>query len=59
MSFAGIAKAEQRAELLVYLRTLSDSPLPLPQPAAPAAAPPAEAPEGAGSEAHETEKAPG
>jgi cytochrome c len=30
-------KAEQRAELLVYLNTLSDSPAPLPTPAAPAA----------------------
>lgn len=33
-----IAKAEHRAEILVYLNTLSDKPLPLPTPA-PAAAP--------------------
>lgn len=31
-------KDEQRAELLAYLRTLSDSPAPLPEPAAPATA---------------------
>lgn len=37
MSFAGIAKPEQRAELIAYLRTLSDSPAPLPEPPAPAA----------------------
>lgn len=37
MSFAGIAKPEQRAELIAYLRSLSDSPIPLPAAAAPAA----------------------
>ncbi|MEQ1929087.1 MAG: cytochrome c family protein [Parvularculaceae bacterium] len=36
MSFAGIAKAEQRAEVLAYLRTLSDQPVDFPAPAAPA-----------------------
>ena len=30
MGFAGLAKAEDRANLLAYLRTLSDSPVPLP-----------------------------
>lgn len=30
MAFAGIAKAEERADLLVYLRSLSDNPAPLP-----------------------------
>jgi cytochrome c len=30
MAFAGIAQAKERADLLVYLRTLSDSPAPLP-----------------------------
>jgi cytochrome c len=30
MAFAGIASAQDRADLLVYLRTLSDSPAPLP-----------------------------
>lgn len=40
MGFAGIAKDTERADLLVYLNTLSHSPQPLPQPgAAPAAAP--------------------
>ncbi len=32
-----VAKPEHRAEILVYLNSLSDSPLPLPAPAAPAA----------------------
>ncbi len=46
MSFAGLARDEQRADVIAYLRTLSDNPLPLPKPpAAPAptanAAPPA------------------
>jgi cytochrome c len=30
MAFAGVAKAEERADLLVYLRSLSDNPVPLP-----------------------------
>lgn len=33
MSFAGIPKAEQRAELLAYLASLADSPVPFPAPA--------------------------
>ena len=37
MTFAGIGKAEDRANLIAYMNTKSDSPLPLP--AAPAAAP--------------------
>lgn len=37
-----VAKPEHRAEIMVYLNTLSDAPLPLPTPA-PAAAPAAEA----------------
>lgn len=37
MSFAGIKKPEERADLLAYLRTLSDSPAPLPEPPAEAA----------------------
>jgi len=41
MSFAGIKNDQDRADLLAYLRTLSDSPAPLPtaEAAAPAAAP--------------------
>jgi cytochrome c len=44
MSFAGIRSAQDRIDLIAYLRTLSDSPalIPAPKPAAPAA--PAEAP---------------
>jgi cytochrome c len=30
MSFAGIAKPDERAHLIAYLRSLSDSPAPLP-----------------------------
>jgi cytochrome c len=37
MSFAGISRDTQRADVIAYLRTLSDSPQPLP--AAEAAAP--------------------
>ncbi len=47
MAFAGIKKPEQRADLIAYLRSLSDNPVPLPtaEPAAePAAAEPAEQP---------------
>ena len=32
MAFAGVKKAQQRANLIVYLRTLADSPAPLPTP---------------------------
>jgi len=32
MSFVGLAKAEERAHLIAYLRSLSDAPLPLPTP---------------------------
>ncbi len=35
MSFAGIAKPQQRAELLAYLKTLSDNPVDFPPPTAP------------------------
>ena len=34
MAFAGLSKADDRANLIVYLHTLSDSPLPLPAPEA-------------------------
>jgi cytochrome c2 len=39
MTFAGIKSPEGRANLLVYLRTLSDQPVPLPEAAAPAPGP--------------------
>jgi cytochrome c len=44
MAFAGISKATERADLIAYLNTLSDSPLPLPKPEAKTEAPKAEAP---------------
>jgi cytochrome c len=47
MSFAGISKAEDRINLIAFLRTNSDSPAPIPAPA-PAAAAPAAAPAAAG-----------
>ena len=50
MGFAGVKKTDERADLIAYLRTLSDNPAPLPEAAAeaPAAeAPAAEAPAGA------------
>lgn len=34
MSFAGIKKPEDRAEMIAYLRTLADNPIALPEPAA-------------------------
>lgn len=41
MTFAGIPNDKQRADVIAYLRTLSDNPVPLPkpEPAKPAAAP--------------------
>jgi cytochrome c len=38
MGFAGVKKTDERANLIAYLRTLADSPAPLPEAAAPAAA---------------------
>jgi cytochrome c len=46
MGFAGVKKPDERANLIAYLRTLSDSPAPLPEAAAAAAEPAAAAPEG-------------
>jgi cytochrome c len=43
MTFAGIGKGEERANLIAYLNTQSDSPLPLPAPQAAAPANPAKA----------------
>jgi len=43
MTFAGIDKVKDRADLIAYLRSLSDSPAPLPPAAAPAAEAPAPA----------------
>jgi cytochrome c len=45
MTFAGLARGQQRADVIDFLHTLSDSPMPLPKAAANApAAKPAEAP---------------
>jgi len=53
MSFAGISSEQDRIDLIAYLRTQSDSPVPIPPPALPkaAAATPAAAPAAAGSAA--------
>jgi cytochrome c len=46
MTFAGLSRGQQRADVIDFLHTLSDAPMPLPKAAenAPAAAKPAEAP---------------
>jgi cytochrome c len=54
MSFAGLPKPDERANVIAYLRTLSDNPVPLPAAqaaAAPAAAPTTAAPASAGTAA--------
>jgi cytochrome c len=43
MTYAGVKRDQARADLIAYLRTLSDSPQPLPEPTAGAAAPSGEA----------------
>lgn len=48
MAFSGIPEAEKRADVLAYLRTLSDSPVPFPKPEPAKAAAPAPAPAAAG-----------
>jgi cytochrome c len=40
MTFAGVQNDKQRADLIAYLRTLSDNPVPLPKQAAAPASPP-------------------
>lgn len=52
MAFAGLSKEQDRVNLTAYLRTLSDSPLPIPAPNPAAATPPAApaAPGGDGTE---------
>ena len=49
MGFAGLPKDEDRANVIAYLRTLSDNPKPLPQPGASAEAKPAEGAKPAGA----------
>ena len=55
MAFAGIKDPEDRADVLVYLRSLAESPVPLPEPATAEAAEPQEGAEGAGAEAGSAE----
>ena len=43
MTFAGLSRGQQRADVIDYLHTLSDSPLPLPKAAEAGATPPAPA----------------
>lgn len=47
MGFAGIKKPDERANLIAYLRTLADTPAPLPEAPAPTAEPAAAPAEGA------------
>ena len=55
MSFAGITNDKQRADVIAYLRTLSDNPVPLPKPEEkPPAATPAAASSGGGAGAQPT-----
>lgn len=49
MTFAGLQSPQQRADVIAYLHTLSDHPVPLPKPQAPAKA--AAAPAGGGQQA--------
>lgn len=49
MGFAGLKKDDERANVVAYLRSLSDSPAPLPEPVAAEAAPAAEAPAAEGA----------
>jgi cytochrome c len=49
MGFAGFTKAQERADVIDYLRTLSPTPMPRPAPVAVAASAPAAAPAASGS----------
>jgi cytochrome c len=51
MTFAGLTRGQQRADVIDYLHTLSDNPLPLPKAAENAAAPAGAAPAGKPAEA--------
>ncbi|MDP9137133.1 MAG: cytochrome c family protein, partial [Pseudomonadota bacterium] len=44
MSYGGLKNPAPRADLIAYLRTLSDNPAPLPEPAAQSAAPEGDTP---------------
>ena len=58
MGFAGLKKDEERADLIAYLHTLSDNPVPLPQPGAADAGEAAPAADGAAAPAEGAEPAP-
>ncbi|MEX0854050.1 MAG: cytochrome c family protein [Bauldia sp.] len=59
MAFAGLKKPEERADVIAYLRTLSDSPVPLPSTTAAAPATPApETPTAEPTPQHSTELPP-
>ena len=58
MTFAGLARDTQRADVISYLRTLADSPVPLPKAAANAPAPAAAAPAAKPAEAPKAGAAP-
>lgn len=58
MSFAGIRSAQERTDLIAYLRTQSNSPAPIPAPAKPAEAAPAAAPANGAAAPAAGEKAP-
>jgi cytochrome c len=42
MGFAGVSKAQERADIIAYLNTMSDSPQPLPKAAEAGGAPKAQ-----------------
>jgi cytochrome c2 len=58
MAYAGMRRDDQRADLIAYLRTLSDDPQPLPEPPARAAEVETETPEAGAEPAPEAEVAP-
>lgn len=58
MGFAGLKKDEERADLIAYLHTLSDSPVALPEPGAADAGEAAPAADGAAAPAEGAEPAP-
>ena len=58
MTFAGLSREQQRADVIDFLRTLSDSPMPLPKAAANAPAPAGAAPAAKPAEAPKAGAAP-
>lgn len=58
MTFAGLSREQQRADVIDFLHTLSDSPMPLPKAAANAPAPASAAPAAKPAEAPKADAAP-